>query len=65
LERSDNPGVLRFEIIFNPEESVGKIKNRRKQGYQNHSTLPENALERKYGPKFFGDHSLRYFSDRL
>ena len=35
------------------EESVGKIKNRRKQGYQNHSTLSKNALEPKYGPKNF------------
>ncbi|HEX2271238.1 MAG TPA: hypothetical protein VHH35_16955, partial [Pyrinomonadaceae bacterium] len=44
-------------------ESVGKIKNRKKWGYQNHSTRSENALERKYGPKIFGDSSLAYFSD--
>ena len=53
LARSDYPGIPNQKAASNPEESVGKIKIRKKQGMKNHSSSSKNSLQGKYAQEIF------------
>ncbi len=44
-----------LHLFRNPEESVGKIKNRKKRGIKNHSPQPKNSLGANAGQDFFSE----------
>jgi hypothetical protein len=65
--RFGNPGntCVHFLKDATLKESVGKIKNREKWGYKNHSAPSKNSLKGKCEPKVFGKSRRTLFSDRL
>jgi len=52
---SASPLVTRIKMRTSPEESVGKIRIRQKQGMKNHSSSSKNSLQGKYAQEIFDD----------